>query len=324
MSRVAIVFTGGTISMLPSAEAGGAVPALDGQAIIQRTPGLAQIAELEPIDWGLVPASHLGFDRLIELGRLIEQTLARDEVDGAVVVQGTDSIEETAFAYDLLVRSVKPVIVTGAMRHAAEPDYDGPRNLTDAVRCAATPELRGQGTLVVLDGLIVGADEAAKMHATALSAFQPRNGPPVGEVRDDRVVVGAPRPARPVLPVIPDGAGTVHLVTVVTGMDGVLLRLTLETGPVGVVVAATGSGNTHPDVLAAAQELMARGVAVCLTTRCWSGHVAPAYGFPGGGAQWQRAGAILSRLDGPKCRVALALGLAAGLADGELRRVLRA
>ena len=90
------------------------------------------------------------------------------------------------------------------------------------------------------------------------------------------------------------------------------------------MVAATGSGNTPLDVLTAAQELMALGTTVVLTTRCPSGAVQPAYGFPGGGASWLRAGAILSPLDGPKCRVALALGLGAGLDAGGLRRILRA
>src|SRR6185436_434274 len=93
-----------------------------------------------------------------------------------------------------------------------------------------------------------------------------------------------------------------------------LLRAAVERGAQGVVVAATGAGNTHPDLLAAAVEAMARDVPVVLTSRCLSGGVAPAYGFPGGGRSWQEAGAILAgTLSGPKARVALALGLGVGL-----------
>lgn len=325
MKLVAAIFTGGTISMRPDPVAGGAVPVLDGQAILDRTPGLDLIARVEPIDWGLMPASHLGFGQLLELSRLLEATLARDEVSGAVVVQGTDTIEETSFAFDLLVRSPKPVIVTGAMRNSAEPDYDGPRNLTDAVRCAAATEMVGMGTLVVLGGTVVGADQAIKAHTSALDAFRARDGVAAGEVTDDGVRVLARREGRPTLSTVPSAAAEpVHLLTVVTGMDGSLLRLLAPDPPPGLVVAATGAGNTHPDVLAAAQELMAAGTTVCLTTRCFAGSVAPAYAFPGGGLQWQRAGALLSGLDGPKCRVALALGLGAGLDRAELRDVLRA
>ena len=325
MSRVTVVFTGGTISMKPDARAGGAVPTLRGREIIERTPGLELVAEVEAIDWGLVPASHLDFGRLLELGRLLEEALAREEVIGAVVVQGTDTIEETAFAFDLLLRSEKPVVVTGAMRNAAEEDYDGPRNLTDSVRCAASPELRGQGTVVVLNGQIIAADQAQKAHTTALNAFRARDGRPLGQVHDGRVQVAERRGEQPRLPLLPSVAvESVHLVTVTTGMDGTLVRLLRSTHPAGLVVAATGAGNTHPDLLAAAQELMGDGCVVCLTTRCPTGGVSPAYAFPGGGLQWQRAGAILSPLDGPKCRVALALGIAAGLDAAQLRWLLRA
>lgn len=325
MSRVAVVFTGGTISMKPDALAGGAVPTLRGEDILARTPGLAGVADVEPIDWGLVPASHLGFGRLLELGRLLERTLARDDFDGAVLVQGTDTIEETAFCFDLLLRSDKPLVVTGAMRNASEPDYDGPRNLRDAVRCAANELLRGQGTVVVLNGSIVAADHVQKTHTTALDTFRSRDGLPLGQVKLEGVSISIRREVRPRLPVVPSAPiENVHLVTVTSGMDGTLLRLLAPTGPAGLVVAATGAGNTHPDILAAAEQLMTAGTVVCLTTRCPLGSVAPAYGFPGGGAQWQRAGAILSPLDGPKCRVALALGIAAGLSDSELRWILRA
>lgn len=325
MSRVAVVFTGGTISMEPDPSAGGVVPSLRGRDILARTPSLDQVADIEPIDWGLVPASHFGFDQILELARLLERTLARPDIDGAVLVQGTDTIEETAFAYDLLLATDKPLVVTGAMRNAAEPDYDGPRNLTDAVRCAASGALRGQGTLVVLDGRIIAADQAVKTDTTALDTFRPRDGKPLGQIVDGRIEVSATRSDRQVLPGIPSGAATpVFLVTVTVAMDGASLRALAPLRPVGAVVAATGAGNTDPDLLAAARELMADGATVCLTTRCATGVVGSAYAFPGGGATWQRAGALLSRLDGPKCRVALALGLGAGLRGDPLRAVLRA
>jgi L-asparaginase len=321
---VAIVFTGGTIASRPDAAAGGAVPSLRGHEIIARTPALADIADVEAHDWGLMPASHMGFDVLLDIAGLLDRLLARPEVSGAVVVQGTDTLEESCFAYDLLVRSDKPVIVTGAMRNAGEADYDGPRNLADAVRCAAARELAGMGTLVVLAGRVIGADQAVKTHASALDAFQPRDGSLVGEVTDGEIVIRRPR-RRLALPTRPARAAQpVQLITAVTGMDGTLVRLLGDTRPVGLVVAATGAGNTHPDVLLAAQELMAADTVVVLTTRCAAGTVAPAYAFPGGGAQWARAGALLSALDGPKCRIALGYALGARLEGDQLRAVLRA
>ncbi len=323
MSRVAIVFTGGTISMQPDAAAGGNRPLLDGAAIIARAPGLDQIAELEPIDWGLVPASHLRFAQLLDLARLLGAQLGRPEIDGAVLVQGTDTLEETAFAFDLLLRSPKPLIVTGAMRHALAPDYDGPRNLADAVRCAISPDLARMGTLAVLGGLILAADQVVKMHTTAIDTFRSRDGQPIGQVGGDGVHVAHARPPRRRLPAVPEvSVEDVHLVTAVTGMDGTLLRLLRPLRPRGLVVAATGSGNTSADLLDAATELIGDGTIVCLTTRCPTGTASADYAFPGGGATWQRAGALMSALDGPRSRVALALGLAAGLDRATLGELL--
>lgn len=308
-------------------EAGGLRPVLDGAGILARAPGVHDIAELEAIDWGLVPASHLGFGKILELTRAIEVQQRRAAIDGVVVVQGTDTLEETAFAFDLLLRSDKPLVVTGAMRTPSSPEYDGARNLADAVACATSDELRGVGAVVVMGGLVIGADQAVKADSTAIDAFRARDGQPLGTVVEGRVVINggrsvAHRAPRARIATVPLAAvEDVYLVTAVTGLDGAIVRGLAALQPRGLVVAATGSGNTHPDLLAAAGELMATGTVVCLTTRCAGGTVDPIYAFLGGGATWQQAGALMSRFDGPKTRVALALALAAGwdaAAIGEL------
>ena len=322
--RVAVVFTGGTISMLPDPVTGAAVPALDGAAIMARVPGLADLAELEPIDWGLVPASHLRFSQILELGRLIEETAERDDVDGVVVVQGTDVLEETAYAWDLLHTAPSPVVVVGAMRNAGDADYDGPGNLVDAVRVAADPRLRGVGVLVVMAGLILPADDATKTHSQALDTFQALNHGRLGIVRDGAVVLERTRGEHPTLPSWPAAAAEpVALLTAVVATDGALVRAALAQGSRGLVIEATGAGNTDPDLLAAAVEAMDTGVPVVLTTRCGAGAVGPLYGFPGGGRTWQEAGAILAgSRSGPKARVALALGLGCGLDRAGLATLL--
>ena len=180
MPRVAVVFLGGTISSVVDPVAGGNVPTLDGAAILARTPGLDAIAEVEAVDLGRTPASHFAISRLVEIGAVIGERLADPAVDGVVVVQGTDTIEETAFCWDLLLDGEKPVVVTGAMRSASEAGFDGPANLRDAVRCAASARLRGAGVVVVLAGSIEAADDVAKTHATSLTTFQSPNTGPLG------------------------------------------------------------------------------------------------------------------------------------------------
>ncbi len=318
-----MIFTGGTISMRPDEAAGGNVPVLDGAGILAMAPDVARIADVEATDWGRVSASHLTFSQMLEIARLADERLRRAEIDGVVIVQGTDAIEETAFAYDLLLATDKPVVITGAMRDAAAPDYDGPRNIVDAVLCAASPLMRGSGATVVLDGLAVAADDAIKRNTTALDTFQPRDGEPLARIVDGAVIPVAARRPRRTLPQIPHVAvEDVFLITAAVGVDGALVRAIAPLHPRGLVVAAAGAGNTPPDLLAAATELASDGTTLVLTTRCPTGTVAPLYAFPGGGVTWQRAGAILSRYDGPKSRVALALGLAAGLDRVGLEQLL--
>jgi len=313
--RIAVVFTGGTISMLPDPVTGAAVPALSGAAILERVPGLEAIAELEPIDWGLVPASHLRFSQILEIGAVIADAAEREDIDGVVVVQGTDVLEETSYAWDLLHAIDTPVVVVGAMRNAGDPDYEGPANITDAVRTAADPRMRGQGVVVVMDGRILPADDVTKTDSQSIAAFQALNDGPLGFVREGMVVLERERHDRRMLLEWPQvAAEPVALLTAVVSTDGALLRAALEQGSRAVVVEATGAGNTDPDLLAAAIEAMDAAVPVALTTRCAAGAVGPLYGFPGGGRSWHEAGAILAgTLSGPKARIALALGLGAGL-----------
>jgi L-asparaginase len=312
---VVVIFTGGTIAMLPDPSTGAAVPALRGAALLARLPEASAAADLEVVDWGLVPASHLRFAQLLDIAERIREAAARPEVAGVVVVQGTDVLEETAFAWDLLHDAEAPVVVVGAMRNAGEAGFDGARNLADAVRTAADPRLRGQGVLVVMDGLVLPADDVTKVHSRALDAFQAPNDGPLGRMIDGRLELERPRGARRRIPTRPEQAAEpIALVTAVVSTDGQMLRAAVGCGAVGVVVEATGSGNTDPDLLAAARDAMAAGVPVALASRCAAGGVAPVYGFPGGGLSWQAAGAMLAgTLSGPKARVALALGLGAGL-----------
>jgi L-asparaginase len=321
MPRVAVVFTGGTISMGFDPVAGGNVPTLDGAAILARTPGLEDIAEVVPLDRGLTPASHFTFVDLMGLAAVIQGALDDAAIDGAVVVQGTDTIEETAFFWDLVLDSPKPVVVTGAMRSASQAGYDGPANLRDAVRCAAAPALRDAGVLVVLAGRIEAADTVIKTHTTAMDTFRSLEGEPVGQVVHGIVEAGARGPRRHVK--LGDPPEDVHLITATTGIDGRLMDAATDAGAAGFVVAATGSGNTSPWLLEAARRAIAANIPVVLASRCPSGPVEPAYAFPGGGRTWLDAGAILAgHLSGPKARVALALGIGAGLDHDGLSALL--
>jgi L-asparaginase len=214
------------------------------------------------------------------------------------------------------------VVVVGSMRSPDQDGYEGAVNLRDAARCAAAKELRGQGVIVAMDGEIHPADDVIKSHASKYGAFKSANLGPLGFVNSGGVLLARTRARRRHVETA-EAAEPIHLFTSVIGSDGTLIRAALGSGARGFVIAGAGVGNTPVDMLVACQEAMSRGVPVVLTTRCTAGRAQPTYSFPGAGKQWLDAGAILAgSLGGAKARIALALGVGAGLDDARLRALM--
>ena len=147
--RLLVLSLGGTITMVPS-DSGGIEPKLGATELVASVPALADVAEVEAHSPFRLPSPSLTPSNLLEVAHMIEEGFASG-FDGAVVIQGTDTIEESAFILDLLVAGEKPVVVTSAMRGADAPGADGPANLLAAARVAAAPEARGLSTLAVLN-----------------------------------------------------------------------------------------------------------------------------------------------------------------------------
>jgi len=176
---------------------------------------------------------------------------------------------------------------------------------------------------VTLGGRVHAADAVAKRHASGLDAFVTREGRALGRVGEGGVRIRA-RGSRRRLPVTPpEAALPVPIVVAALDTDGSLVDAAVRDGARGIVVAATGAGNTHPDLLRAAIDARDRGVPVALASRTGAGSVGPLYAFPGGGATWSRAGLSLAGdLTPVQARVALALGLGCGLSGAGLDGLL--
>lgn len=194
--RIAVVFTGGTISMRVDALAGGAVPALSGEEILALVPGLEKIAAVRVVEFARVAGPHITPVRMLELARVVEAQLADATVQGVVITHGTDTLEETAYLLDLVLDSEKPVVLVGSMRNGSELGFDGPANLRSAVRVAVEPAARGLGVLVVMNDQLLAAAEATKTHTEAVDTFQSRDFGALGIVDKDRVIVTRRRAAR--------------------------------------------------------------------------------------------------------------------------------
>jgi L-asparaginase len=231
---------------------------------------------------------------MLELAKHLDARLRGGDFAGAVVTHGTDTIEETAYLLDLVVWAEVPIVLTGAMKTADDPQWDGPANLLDAVRAIATRTLTGVG--VMMHGALHPARSVRKAHTDAFDAFRSEEGrAPRERIATDRL------------------EEHVDLVTAAVGADARFLRHAAATGAKGVVIEAMGRGNVPPAMLDGVREAVAAGIPVVIASRCAEGGTSPRYGYEGGGVTLAAGGAIFAGdLSPAKARIKLMALLGSG------------
>ena len=308
MSKPRLLFLslGGTITMVPSAE-GGITPKLGAAELVASVPALGEVAEIDAQSPFRLPSPSLTTGNLVDVAVAINKGFAAG-FDGAVVIQGTDTIEESAFLLDLLVDSDKPVVITGAMRGADAPGADGPANLLAAAIVAASSDSWGMGTLAVLNYDIHAARFVQKSHTALPSAFL---SPMVGAI--GTVIEGRPRYYARIVrnPSLSPAAGApapVALIKVAMGDDGRMLAMLPGLGYAGAVLEGMGAGHVMAEVAPLVGDLAAK-MPVILASRVMTGHVfTHTYGYPGAEIDLIKRGAVPSGyLSGLKARLLLGL-----------------
>jgi L-asparaginase len=318
---VIVVTTGGTIASRADPATGRVVPVASADELVSMI-SRPIASDLELDDFLRIPSWELHGDVALTLAKRVSEHLARPDVPGVVVTQGTDTMEETVYLVDRLLVGEKPVVLTGAQRAADEQDADGPRNIGDAINIACAPRAAGRGAMIAFAGEIHAAREVRKVHTSALSAFASPGYGPIGHV-DGPAVTFQRRPERnePLADSLTALETRVDLIKLYAGSDARFIHTSIADGARAIVLEATGRGNANEAVLAGVRDAVAAGISVVVCSRCTEGRVEPIYGR-GGGRDLADAGALFAGdLAGSKTRIFLQVALAAGVdVAGKLER----
>lgn len=304
--KISVIALGGTIAMIDAP--GGLAPALDAaQLVADLAAGHTDLA-IDWTDFAQVPSANITFADLIRLARMIEQMHA-DGYHGVVISQGTDSLEETSFALELLVSCPIDIALTGAMRGSNAPGADGPANLLSAFRFLQAS--RGSGEVVVImDDCVHAARHVTKSHTTALSAFSSGEAGLRGRIHEGRFVeFNPPRAPLPKVAIQPGTAPPhVELVSIAIDHSPWIFRTADNAAVDGWVIAAMGAGHV-PQALVPDLALLSKKAPVVLCSRATWGAVCTAtYGYPGAEIDLLQRGLVPAGSISPlKARVLLTL-----------------
>ena len=318
---VVVVSTGGTIASRFDPLQGKVVAARSGEDLLEMVPRAKDIAGIEVENFCNIGSYQLSPDIAFRLVRRIDEILDRPDVMGVVVTHGTDTMEETCYLADLLVASEKPIVFTGAQRSSDDPDSDGPRNLLNAIRAAASPLARGLGAMICFNDELHAARDVTKVHTAQVQTFQSYDHGMLGEIDGNQIVIYRKPTLRRMFQ-IPKLEERVDLILLVLGIDARYIDASIQSEAAGIVLEAFGRGNANTVIVDGVRRAVNNGIPVIVTSRCPAGRVAPIYGG-GGGKDLEEVGAIFAGdLSGVKARILLMVLLADPHARLQLREVI--
>ncbi len=280
---VRLLATGGTIAGAHTTGRGYRAAALSIDALVAAVPQLATLARID-----VEQVAKLGSQDMTEavwrkLAARVQRAVDDPALAGVVITHGTDTMEETAYFLNLVVRTEKPVVLVGAMRPATAMSADGPMNLFNAIAVATAPAARGRGVLVVANDEIHFAREVAKTNTTQLGTFASGQRGLAGLVNSGRPHFYAPpvrrhTAASEFAPLIAASVSErtlprVDLIFAHAGMDRALIDAAVAAGARGLVIAGVGDGNLGATALVACAEAAKKGVAIVRASRTGGGVV---------------------------------------------------
>src|SRR6516165_7689099 len=173
LPNVTIIATGGTIAgeAATSVQSGYTSGQVGVEALIKAVPTLGKLARVSGEQISNVGSQYMSDEIWLKLAKRINQLAASPDVDGIAITHGTDTMEETAYFLNLVVKTKKPVVLTGSMRPSSALSADGPLNIYNAVAIAGDPAAAGRGVLVAINDQIHSAHDVTKTNTTSVETF---------------------------------------------------------------------------------------------------------------------------------------------------------
>ena len=317
-NKVVVFTTGGTIMSRFDSATNTIVQAENGDHLLEALSAFHCGYEIEVRDFCNHPSPHMDPEIGITLAREISSALQRQEVCGAVVAHGTDTIEEMSYFVSLILSESKPVVFTGAMKSSSEEYIDNIGNLLGAIRIAGNPASRDRGVLVFFNQDILSARYVSKSDTNHMNSFVASSGGPMGAVINGEVLYYHIPCKQAVYPVTQIKAD-VQLVKACFGMSPLLIDACVEAKVDGIVIEALGAGNLPPKLLPSIRRALDSGIPVVIASRCAHGPSLAIYAYEGGGAPLKAMGCLFAGdLSGPKTRIKLMVLLSAGCSPEQI------
>ncbi|HEY2746690.1 MAG TPA: type II asparaginase [Polyangia bacterium] len=254
--RIRILATGGTIAGAQTGQTsyGYQSGQFKVEDLISAVPQMKQLATLSGEQVANIGSQDMNDAVWLKLARRVNEVLESKDVDGVVITHGTDTMEETAYFLDLVVKSDKPVVLVGSMRPATAVSADGPGNLYNAVAVAASPRARARGVLVVMNDSIHAARDVEKMNTTNVDTFTSPMRGPQGLVHTGKIdwfePTNKPHTTKTEFSVANvEKLPRVDIIYAHASMPTDLIESAVKNGAKGVVVAGVGDGNMTNDAV---------------------------------------------------------------------------
>jgi L-asparaginase len=280
LPSISILATGGTIAGAGESEVGSAYKsgAVTVDILLQAVPEVNKIAKIKGEQISNIGSQEMNNKVWLTLAKRINELLGSDACDGVVITHGTDTMEETAYFLNLVVKSEKPVVMVGSMRSSTSMSADGPMNLYDAVSLAASKEAVGKGVLVAMNEVILGARDVTKTHTTNVSTFLSPNFGPLGRVFYGKIRFyrESRRKHTTQTEFNVDGLEGLPRVDIVYGYANntrTMVDAAVAAGAKGIVHAGVGNGNPYPETLEGLADAREKQVQVVRSTRVPRGPV---------------------------------------------------